>query len=68
MPCNIIVHNSESRAIFVNWTLLKLAFSEKATKINEIFTVDLAFTTLNVKFMVKISSIFVAFLEKMNFM
>ena len=22
MPCNIIVHNSESRAIFVNWTFL----------------------------------------------
>ena len=43
-------------------------FSKKATKIDEIFNVDLTLTTLhNVKSMVKISSIFVAFLENMNF-
>ena len=39
-------------------------FFKKATKIDEIFTGDL---TLCVKLMVKISSIFVAFLENMNF-
>ena len=38
-----------------------------ATKIDEIFTVDLTRTTLNVKSTVKILSIFVAFLENMNF-
>ena len=37
-------------------------FSKKATKINKIFTVD-----WSVKSTVKILSIFVAFLEKMNF-
>ena len=42
-------------------------FSKKATKIDEIFTVDLTLTIHNVKSMVKISSIFVAFLENMNF-
>ena len=40
-------------------------FSKKATKIDEIFTVDL--TLCSVKSTVKISSIFVAFLENMNF-
>jgi hypothetical protein len=39
-------------------------FSKKATKFDEIFTVDL---TLCVKLTVKILSIFVAFLENMNF-
>ena len=38
--------------------LVKFVFSKKATKIDEIFTVDLT---------VKISSIFVAFLENTNF-
>ena len=40
-------------------------FSKKATKIDEIFTVDL--TLCSVKSTVKISSFFVAFLENMNF-
>ena len=40
-------------------------FSKKATKIDEIFIVDLTLT--NVKWTVKILSIFVAFLENMNF-
>ena len=44
---------------------LKFVFSKKATKIDEIFTVDL--TQHNVKLTVKISSIFVAFLDNMNF-
>ena len=38
--------------------------SKKAKKIDEIFTVDL---TVSVKLTVKISSIFVAFLENTNF-
>ena len=50
---------------FLGW--LKVVFSKKATKIDEIFTVDLTLTIHNVKSMVKISSIFVAFLENMNF-
>ena len=45
---------------------LKFMFSKKATKIDEIFTVDLTLLH-NVKSMVKILSIFVAFLENMNF-
>ena len=50
--------------------LLKFIFSKKATKIDEIFSVDLMLpmsNVVNVKSMVKISSIFVAFLENMNF-
>ena len=43
---------------------VKFAFSKKATKIVEIFTTNL---THNVKSLVNISSIFVAFLENMNF-
>ena len=42
-------------------------FSKKATKIDEIFTVDLTLTTYNVKSTVKILSNFVAFLENTNF-
>ena len=43
-------------------------FSKKATKIDQIFTVDLTLTYLvNIKSTVKIWSIFVAFSEKMNF-
>ena len=40
---------------------VKFVFSKKATKIDKIFTINLTLTT------VKISSIFVAFLENMNF-
>ena len=47
---------------------LKFMFSKKATKIDEIFTVDLTFTKyISVKSTVKILSIFVAFLKNMNF-
>ena len=42
--------------------VLKFIFSKKATKIDEIFTV-----VVNVKLTVKIVSIFVAFLENVNF-
>ena len=42
-------------------------FSKKATKIDEIFTVDLTLYVVNVKSTVRISSVFVAFLENMNF-
>ena len=47
---------------------LKLMFSKKAKKIDEIFTVDLIwYYVVSVKSMVKISSIFVAFLENTKF-
>ena len=47
---------------------LKFMFSKKATKIDEIFTVDFdTYYLHNVKSTVKSSSIFVAFLENMNF-
>ena len=43
-------------------------FSKKAKKIDEIFTVDLTSSMyINVKWMVKITSISVAFLESTNF-
>ena len=45
---------------------VKFMFSKKAKKIDEIFT-DVWQYVVNVKSMVKISSIFVAFLENMNF-
>ena len=49
-------------------TLLKFMFSKKATNSYKIFTVNLTLTTcINVKLTGKISSIFVAFLENMNF-
>ena len=41
--------------------------TERATKIDEIFTVDLTFTTYYVKSTVKISLIFVAFSKTLNF-
>ena len=41
-------------------------FSKKATKMDEIFTIDLTLC-ISVKSAVKISSIFVAFLENTNF-
>ena len=44
--------------------LVKFMFSKKATKIDEIFTVDLLHT---VKLTVKILSIFVTFSENVNF-
>ena len=47
--------------------IIKFIFSKKATEIDEIFTVDLRLLH-SVKSTVKISSIFVAFLENMNFM
>ena len=46
---------------------VKFMFSKKATKFDEIFTVDLTLCIVSVKSTVKISSIFVAFLENMNF-
>jgi hypothetical protein len=46
--------------------LLKFMFSKKATQLYKIFTVYLIFTTW-CQIIVKISSIFVAFLEKINF-
>ena len=42
-------------------------FSNKATKIDEIFTVDLTLYGVSVKSTVKISPMFVAFLENTNF-
>ena len=45
--------------------LVKFVFSKKATKFDEIFTVDL---TLTIYMMVKILSNFVAFLENINFL
>jgi hypothetical protein len=45
----------------------KFMFSKKATKIDEIFTVYLKLCSMEVKSTVKISSIFVAFLENTNF-
>jgi len=42
--------------------MLKLMFSKKATRFDKIFTVDLTYA-VSVKYTVKISSIFVAFLE-----
>ena len=49
--------------------MIKFVFSKKATKIDEIFVVDLTLTKYvhNVKSTVKISLIFVAFLENLNF-
>ena len=44
--------------------LLKFVFSKKATKFEKLYIVDLLHT---VKSTVKISSIFVAFIENMNF-
>ena len=42
-------------------------FSKKLKKIDEIFTFDLTLYVVNINLMVKILSIFVAFLENMNF-
>ena len=50
--------------------VVKLMFSKKATKIDEIFTADLTVTSYvlhTVKLAVKILSIFVAFSENVNF-
>ena len=48
--------------------LSKFMFSKKATEIDEIFTVDLIICSkISVKLTLKISSIFVAFLENTNF-
>ena len=42
-------------------------FSKKATKIDKIFAVDLTYYAVSVKSTVKISSIFVTFIENTNF-
>ena len=48
--------------------LVKFTFSDKATKIDKIFTINLTVCyVVTVKSTVKIPSIFVAFLENMNF-
>ena len=46
-------------------SMVKFMFSKKATKIDKIFTIDLkvCIYVVSVKLLVKISSIFVAFLE-----
>ena len=49
------------------WNHVKFMLSKKATKIDEIFAIDLMLTVYNLKLTVKISSIFVAFLDNMNF-
>ena len=46
---------------------IKFTFSEKATKIDKIFTVYLTVYVVTVKWTVKILSIFVASLENKNF-
>ena len=51
----------------VSSSRVKFMLSEKASKIDKISTLDWTFTTYKVKCKVEISSIFVAFLEKMNF-
>jgi hypothetical protein len=49
-------------------SIIEFMFSKKATKIEKFFTVDLTLTYLvNVKSTMNIWSIFVAFLENMNF-
>ena len=66
---------TNNNIIFNIRTYVKFMFSNKATKIDEIFTADLTLCSmlvvctmyLSVKSKVKISSIFVAFLENMNF-
>ena len=57
-----LIHEMSSESI----KPVKFMFSKKAIKIDEVLTVDLKLL-YNVKWMVKISSIFVAFLENMNF-
>ena len=52
---------------FLAFFTLKFMFSKKATKIDEIFTVDLTLCSKCIKWTVKISSIFVAFLENTDF-
>ena len=45
---------------------MKFMFSKKATKIDEISTLDLTLYVVNVKCKVEILSIFATFLENMN--
>ena len=61
---NKTILDSSHRKMNKPVTLSNFMFSKKATKIHEIFTVDL---THNVKSTVKISSNFVAFWENINF-
>ena len=53
--------------VFAEVFQLKFMFFKKATKIEKIFTNEIDNYLVNTKSMVKIWSIFVAFLEKMNF-
>ena len=68
LPLNISAVDSVYHFVFnmVNDTMLKFVFSKAATKIDKIFIVDLTLPTY-VKSTVKILSIFVTFLENMNF-
>ena len=59
-----LLYHSIARANLIKSVKIKLVFS-KATEIDEIFTTDL--TLHDIKSTVKISSIYVAFLENMNF-
>ena len=52
--------------VYLLKSFLKFIFSKKATKIDEIFTVDLTLSS-KCQMTVKISSIFEAFLENPNF-
>ena len=57
-----------SMKTYMTMYVIKFIFSKKATRIDEIYTVDLKlYVCSSVKLAVKISSIFVAFLENMNF-
>ena len=56
------------RILEIQCRCVKFTFSEKATKIDKIFTINLTVCyVVTVKSTVKIPSIFVAFLENMNF-
>ena len=57
-----------SMKTYMTMYVIKFIFSKKATRIDEIYTVDLKlYVCSSVKLAVKISSIFVAFLENTNF-
>ena len=71
-----VIHNEEKYDFEFLYKLsakVKFVFSKKATKIDEIFTVDLTLTyyiptyLMSNRWWVKISSISLAFLENMNF-
>ena len=58
-PQNSKFNSCKNFCVEIHCAIVKFMFSKKATKIDE--------TLLNVKSTVKILSIFVAFLENMNF-